>query len=104
MTPARDLRDSFQKSDERAVSLSQLLTINPLNRPKKAGTVTAGEYRMAKVIKLELKRKVKARPGPALSGTAEILIFNGVRVERLETKKRSRKGNVANSQPRKNAV
>jgi hypothetical protein len=59
---------------------------------------------MAKVIKFEFRRTGKAKPKVELSGSAEILIFNGVRVERLEPKKVSRKRATAGNQPRKTAV
>ncbi len=96
--------DSRQKSADQVMPFSQLLTINPLNRLLKAGSNAAGESSMAKVIKLELKRNGKARPSAVLNGTAEILIFNGVRVERLEPKKQSRKRAATGNQPRKTAV
>jgi hypothetical protein len=45
---------------------------------------------MAKVISLESRRKGSKPLNPPVSGSAVILIFTGVRFERLEAKKRVR--------------
>lgn len=40
---------------------------------------------MATVIEFELKRKSKPQSKAPVDGAGQIIIFNGVRVERLET-------------------
>jgi hypothetical protein len=45
---------------------------------------TAGEFKMATVIEFESKRKSSPQHPLVLNGPAQILIFNGVRFERLD--------------------
>jgi hypothetical protein len=67
-------------------SFSQLLTITGLNRRNGFNWRTICEDRetMAIVIDLADRRSLSMRSRPTTGGSAQILLFTGVRFERLE--------------------